>query len=470
MKKRRAVEAADSQESVEKPPPFLPPCKVCGAVATGLHFGVYTCEACKAFFRRTLLIDRKYKCTKDGNCTISSKRRGTCSACRLNKCLQLGMSKDAVKFGRYTVAQKTKTITEVRKIKGKEEILTTKPSKERSSQKEGIMDIDKRLSESRMEMSTSSNSLSSRPEPLPTVTSTTSEDIVEPKRKFQKTSSSLTLSPYEDKEVEDMMQKIITAHESIYPWMRQFLNPEYMSERYLEVYEEHKLRNAMFGNLTPLPSEEYQKIYQETGLDIDNRQEILQKTGNHVERGIQRYVSFIKCLPGVKELPMTDVIKLIKASRHEFWFLGHYQKMDIKLGVVGAAGELRLHLNDLQKLAPDDILHAEMKLAESLKRLKLSVEEVALLRAIVFMSKDRCDLEHGEKVEQLQMKYVACLEHTLQKFYDNPKQRLSALLDRLAPIRELTELSLKYNKTFISDWDLDKKFPLWTELLSVDDT
>ncbi|KAK3583799.1 hypothetical protein CHS0354_022845 [Potamilus streckersoni] len=469
MKKRRTMEAADSQESIEKPPPFLPPCKVCGAMATGLHFGVYTCEACKAFFRRAFLIDRKYKCTKDGDCTISSKRRGSCSACRLNKCLQLGMSKDAVRFGRYTVAQKTQTIIEVRKINGKEEILTPKPSKEGSTEQEIVMDIDKRLSQSKMEKSPSPNSSSFVSEPLPTVTSTKSEDILEPKRKIQKTSSSPVVSSSEEKELDDIVQKIIMAHERIYPWMRQFLNPEYMSERYLEVYEEYKLKNAVFGSLAPLPFEEYQRIYQQTGLDIDNRQEILQKTGNHIERGIQRYVSFIKCLPGVKEIPMTDLIKLIKAARYEFWFLGHYQKMDIKLGVIGAAGDLKLHLNDLQKLTSEDFLHAEMKLAESLKRLKLSVEEVALLRAIVFMSKDRCDLEHGEKVEQLQMKYVTCLEHTLQKFYDNPKQRLSALLDRLAPIRELTELTWKHSKTFVSDWDLDKKFPLWTELLSMDD-
>lgn len=25
----------------------LPPCRVCGEKASGLHYGVYTCEACK---------------------------------------------------------------------------------------------------------------------------------------------------------------------------------------------------------------------------------------------------------------------------------------------------------------------------------------------------------------------------------------------------------------------------------------
>ncbi|KAK3583798.1 hypothetical protein CHS0354_022844 [Potamilus streckersoni] len=380
------------------------------------------------------------------------------------------MSKEAVKFGRYTVAQTTQTITEVRKINGKEETLTPKPSKERSAQQEIVMDNDKKISESRMEMSPSPNSLSSMPEPSPTVTSTTSGDILEPKRKIQKSSSSAVVSPSEEKELDDMVQKIVMAHERIYPWMRQYLNPEYMSERYLEVYEEQKLKNAVFGSLTPIPLKEYRQIYQETGMEIDDRKEILHKTGNHIEKGICRYVAFIKCLPGIKELPKTDVMKLLKAAFYEFWFLGHYQRMDIKLGVTGAGGELRLHFNDWQKLAPEDYLLAEMKFAESVKRLKLSVEEVALLRAIVFMSKDRCDLENGGNVEELQMKYVTCLEHTLHKFYDNPKQRLSALLDRLAAIRELTELSLEYNKTFISDWNLDKIFPLWTELLAVDDS
>lgn len=29
----------------------LPPCKVCGGVATGYHFGVITCEACKVYIQ-----------------------------------------------------------------------------------------------------------------------------------------------------------------------------------------------------------------------------------------------------------------------------------------------------------------------------------------------------------------------------------------------------------------------------------
>lgn len=38
----------------------LPPCKVCGGVATGFHFGVITCEACKVNFQRLVTFIHDY--------------------------------------------------------------------------------------------------------------------------------------------------------------------------------------------------------------------------------------------------------------------------------------------------------------------------------------------------------------------------------------------------------------------------
>ncbi|XP_067682302.1 uncharacterized protein [Haliotis asinina] len=75
-------------------------CLVCGDLANGIHFGVYTCEGCKKFFRRGLVENRTYQCKGDNSCVINPRSRNTCRSCRYRKCLSVGMSRDAIKMGR----------------------------------------------------------------------------------------------------------------------------------------------------------------------------------------------------------------------------------------------------------------------------------------------------------------------------------------------------------------------------------
>ncbi|KRK02257.1 uncharacterized protein Dyak_GE22392 [Drosophila yakuba] len=76
-------------------------CKVCGEPAAGFHFGAFTCEGCKSFFGRSYNnLSSISDCKNNGECIINKKNRTACKACRLKKCLMVGMSKSGSRYGR----------------------------------------------------------------------------------------------------------------------------------------------------------------------------------------------------------------------------------------------------------------------------------------------------------------------------------------------------------------------------------
>lgn len=76
-------------------------CKVCGEPAAGFHFGAFTCEGCKSFFGRTYNnLSSISECKNNGECVINKKNRTACKACRLRKCILVGMSKSGSRYGR----------------------------------------------------------------------------------------------------------------------------------------------------------------------------------------------------------------------------------------------------------------------------------------------------------------------------------------------------------------------------------
>ncbi|XP_071963599.1 uncharacterized protein [Antedon mediterranea] len=76
-------------------------CKVCNDVSSGIHFGVYTCEGCKGFYRRSLRDSSNYTCVDNKQCSITPTTRNVCRYCRFQKCLEVGMSRSGIKLGRH---------------------------------------------------------------------------------------------------------------------------------------------------------------------------------------------------------------------------------------------------------------------------------------------------------------------------------------------------------------------------------
>lgn len=75
-------------------------CVVCGDKSSGKHYGQFTCEGCKSFFKRSVRRNLTYQCRGNKNCAVDQHHRNQCQHCRLKKCLKMGMRREAVQPGR----------------------------------------------------------------------------------------------------------------------------------------------------------------------------------------------------------------------------------------------------------------------------------------------------------------------------------------------------------------------------------
>ncbi|KAA0196728.1 Nuclear receptor subfamily 2 group E member 1 [Fasciolopsis buskii] len=85
-------------------PPFptrpFPCSRVCDALLNFVELGEFSCAG---FFKRSIRRNRQYVCKNRstvggkpnaGNCRIDKSHRNQCRACRLRKCLEVGMNRD----------------------------------------------------------------------------------------------------------------------------------------------------------------------------------------------------------------------------------------------------------------------------------------------------------------------------------------------------------------------------------------
>lgn len=71
-------------------------CIVCGDKSSGKHYGQFTCEGCKSFFKRSVRRNLTYTCRANRSCPVDQHHRNQCQYCRFKKCLKVGMKKEGM--------------------------------------------------------------------------------------------------------------------------------------------------------------------------------------------------------------------------------------------------------------------------------------------------------------------------------------------------------------------------------------
>ncbi|XP_018322632.1 steroid receptor seven-up, isoforms B/C isoform X2 [Agrilus planipennis] len=94
---QNSANSAEKNQNIE--------CVVCGDKSSGKHYGQFTCEGCKSFFKRSVRRNLTYSCRGSRNCPIDQHHRNQCQYCRLKKCVKMGMRREAVQRGRVPPSQ-----------------------------------------------------------------------------------------------------------------------------------------------------------------------------------------------------------------------------------------------------------------------------------------------------------------------------------------------------------------------------
>lgn len=129
-------------------------CMICEDKATGLHYGIITCEGCKGFFKRTVQNKRVYTCVAEGKCVITKQQRNRCQYCRFQKCLRQGMVLAAVREDRMPGGRNSGAVYNLYKVKYK------KHKKQDNTKANGLSVSNSNVS-SNMSLNTNPNSSSS---------------------------------------------------------------------------------------------------------------------------------------------------------------------------------------------------------------------------------------------------------------------------------------------------------------------
>ncbi|XP_069759033.1 nuclear receptor ROR-alpha A isoform X2 [Narcine bancroftii] len=400
------------------------PCKICGDKSSGIHYGVITCEGCKGFFRRSQQSKAAYSCPRQRNCLIDRTSRNRCQHCRLQKCLTVGMSRDAVKFGRMSKKQRDSLYAEVQKHRLKQQRDRPQPPGEAeplTPPSSGLAELSNDLSHlyvdgSKADSADSNLYLHIHPSPDQSgldINGIKQEPVCEyamapeffPYTSFMDGEPSPAASMTE---LEQLAQNIAKSHietcQYLQDELQQLMWSTYVQEE-LEIYL-NKPREVMW-----------------------------QLCAIKITEAIQYVVEFAKRIDGFMELCQNDQIVLLKAGSLEVVFVRMCRAFDSQNNTVYFDGKFA-GPDIFKSLGCDDLIHSVFETGKSLCALRLVEDEIALFSAYVLISADRLWLQEKMKVEKLQRRIHLALRHLLQKHHHDDDV-LAKLLSKVTALRAL---------------------------------
>ncbi|EHB07863.1 Nuclear receptor subfamily 1 group D member 2 [Heterocephalus glaber] len=409
-------------------------CKVCGDVASGFHCGVNACEGCKGFFRRSTQQNIQYKkCLKNENCSIMRMNRNRCQECRFKKCLSVGMSRDAVRFGRIPKREKQRMLTELQSA------MKTMMNSQFSSHLQNDTLIEHheqtalpaqeqlrpkpQLEQENIKSSPSSSSAFAKEEVIGMVTRAHKDTFMYNQEQRENSAESMQLQRGE--RIPKNMEQYNLNHDHCGNGVNSYFPCE--SQQHLSVNGQYKGRNIMHypnghaicmanGHCMNFSSAYTQRVCDRIPIDgfsqNENKNSYVGNTGGRMHLvcpmskspyvdphksgheiweefsmsftpAVKEVVEFAKHIPGFRDLSQHDQVNLLKAGTFEVLMVRFALLFDAKERTVTFLSGKKYSVDNLHSTGAGDLLNSMFEFSEKLNALQLSDEEMSLFTAVV---------------------------------------------------------------------------------------
>ncbi|XP_053115076.1 nuclear receptor subfamily 1 group D member 1 [Hemicordylus capensis] len=480
---RRVSPTKSTSSSITKLNGMVLLCKVCGDVASGFHYGVHACEGCKGFFRRSIQQNIQYKkCLKNETCNIVRINRNRCQQCRFKKCLAVGMSRDAVRFGRIPKREKQRMLAEMQSA------MNNMANNQLSAQcpmenlPVGHPQPANPLLCHQPQLAPCS--------PPPHAAS----PLRQPFSCFSQFSQQLTppRSPSPGEVMEDVISQVAKAHKEIFVYAHDKLAtgppPPVAGDSDSHHWENNWLANGYPGNGLCHQNDNWNAgsapsntCHQNNinghrfcpsgypsdpsaGQDCPRQgvprdillacpmnchphgrsgrtvQEIWEDFSLSFTPAVREVVEFAKHIPGFRELSQHDQVSLLKAGTFEVLMVRFASLFNVKEQTVTFVSRTKYSLEELWGMGMGDLLTSMFEFSEKLGALELSEEELGLFTAVVLVSADRSGIENAASVEQLQETLIRALRALILKIHPQENSRFTKLLLKLPDLRTLNNM------------------------------
>ncbi|KAJ8278907.1 hypothetical protein COCON_G00059730 [Conger conger] len=438
------------------------PCKICGDKSSGIHYGVITCEGCKGFFRRSQQNNAMYSCSRQRNCLIDRTNRNRCQHCRLQKCLALGMSRDAVKFGRMSKKQRDSLYAEVQKHQQSLElpgVLGAAGAGGVGLPREEVCDagsLGRAYSRGSSSALSDLDDIAALPDgllfDLPLTPEGAGGDYCGLGQLGGSAGSGSSSQSSPEQSGLDLADARHVKHEyqmlhapSLFTYPLLSALPDGCSlleiERITQSVVKSHLETSQYG------SEELKRLMwtayspEETrSFQSKSAEWMWQQCALRITNAIQYVVEYAKRIAGFMDLCQNDQIILLKAGCLDVLLIRMscaYNPVNNTLLFDGKFAGPQL----FKALGCDDLVSAVYELGKSLNRLQLSEEEMALFSAAVLLSPDRPWLTDTQQVQKLQERVYVALQHCLHRG-GATEEKLAKMVSKLPMMKSICKLHI----------------------------